>query len=153
MYILPAPCALIVARTLNRRPLAEHQIVCRIDQADVRQRLRKVTRLPALNRIVFFGEQPYVITQLQKPLKQGPRLIVAALHGKIVSQPKTARQKRSLSGRQTVNARLSCVALDETVLHQLSLDRLDSATHARVMSRQESDHWNYERRGVERIRI
>ena len=135
------------------RSCSQHQIVRGIDQADVRQSLRKITHLTPVSPIVFLREQPYVILQSQKRLEQFPRLIIATQYGEIVSEPETARQERPFTGRQAVNTRLCGIALNETILHQLTLDCADGAANPRVVGRQKPDQRNHQQGRVERSRI
>lgn len=51
-------------------------IVCRVDKRDVGERLRKVAQLALSADIVFFGEQPNVVTQ---PVSRSNRRCASAV--------------------------------------------------------------------------
>jgi hypothetical protein len=51
-------------------PYRLRQIGSGIDQGDVTKCLREITEKPSFSRIVFFGQQPHIIAQVQEPLEE-----------------------------------------------------------------------------------
>lgn len=66
------------------------QVACGIDEAHVRERLRKIAQHAVATRIVFLGEQANVVSKAQQVFEQFARFIVAALEREIISEPETA---------------------------------------------------------------
>src|SRR5579864_4914254 len=66
---------------------AARQVARRVDQRDVRQSLRKVAKLTAGARIVFFGQQPDIVAPRQQTFEQRLGVRVAPLQCQIVGEP------------------------------------------------------------------
>jgi hypothetical protein len=73
-----------------RRAARAAQVACGIDEAHVRERLRKIAQHAVRTRIVFLGEQANVVSKAQQVFEQFARFIVAALEREIISEPETA---------------------------------------------------------------
>src|SRR5271156_3650650 len=82
---------------------SRHKIVRRVDERDVRKRLRKISELAVKNGIVLLRKQAYVVAQIKQTQEEFPRLLVTARDRVVVRQPKRARQERSLTRRQAVD--------------------------------------------------
>src|ERR1700687_3185971 len=80
-----------------------------IDQSQMGEGLREVAELPLLGRIVFFGEQPDVVTQRQQTLEERPRVIIATEHRIVVGEPEAAGQEGAFSPGKTVRSRIGVV--------------------------------------------
>src|SRR5215470_4230289 len=101
----------------------------RSDERKMRECLREIAKLPLRLRIVFLGEQADIVAQREQTLEQGRCFGVAMLQLVIVGQPKTAGQKNTFPGRQTIDVVLGSITQHEAVDHELPLDRRDRATH------------------------
>ena len=73
-------------------------IMCRVDQREVRERLREIAELAAAAGIVFLGEQPDVVARRQQALEQLARLVVASLQDVVVGEPEAAGRKTPSPG-------------------------------------------------------
>src|SRR5690349_2953107 len=92
----------LVAGALLARLSRVADIVGRIDERDVRERLRKIAQLALSARVVFLGEQPNIVAQADEPVEHVLRLDQAASHHISVGKPETAGQKGAFAGRETV---------------------------------------------------
>src|SRR3954452_24190418 len=91
------------------------QVMRRIDQSDVRKRLRKITDLPAGSRVIFFRQKPDIIAQLEEPLEHPPRVVIPALQNVVVGEPKTASEEGTFVSGQAVDRALRIITSDKTV--------------------------------------
>jgi hypothetical protein len=63
----------------------------RIDQRDMRERLREIADLPAGSRVVFLRQQSEIVAQIEKPLEHRPRVGITSLQDIIVGEPEASR--------------------------------------------------------------
>jgi hypothetical protein len=103
-----------------------------IDKADVREGLREVSDQSPSGRVVFLGEEPEVVAQVEDPLEEPPRLRSAAEKGEIVGEPERADEEGRLSDGEAVDVGRRLVAADEAVVQELALDGFDGAGHAGI---------------------
>ena len=54
----------------GRSGLTTREIVGRVDQAEMAERLREVAKLPPGDGVVFLGEQAHVVREAEQPLEQ-----------------------------------------------------------------------------------
>src|SRR4051812_42080457 len=75
----PLPCqgTLPLQRAPLQRRLGLSEVADRIDQGDMRKRLREVSCKPPSADVVFFGKQADVVPKRQHPLQQLDRLFAA----------------------------------------------------------------------------
>ena len=79
------------------RPCAERDR--RVDEREVRERLREVAELPARSRVVLLGEQADVVAEVEQPLEELARLVVLALQRQhLASQNEQGRKTPSPPG-------------------------------------------------------
>jgi len=78
--------------------------------------LREVTDLPAAGDVVLLGVQAEVIAQGEQPLKQLPRLGVAAVDRERLDQPERAGQELALAARQAVVGGIGRITGDEAIV-------------------------------------
>src|SRR5215470_19888709 len=90
-----------------------------------------------------------VIAQAQKTLEQLLRIGKAPLQRKIVGEPERARQKNSFSGRQAIDFFFWVIPRNETVAHQITLDRCNRAAHAGIVRRQETYKRDHQKAGIQ----
>src|SRR5690606_30708336 len=74
-----------------------------------------------------------------------------ALHDIGVHQPERAGEERAFTPADAVVHLLGRIAQHEAVLYEFSLDSLDRAGDARIISGKNSDLWNEKQGGIERI--
>src|SRR5208282_3667357 len=135
-----------------RGPGEAREIVGRVDQRQMRERLGEIAKLTPIVWVVFLGEQPDVVAQRQETIEQGARVVVSAEHDIIVGQPKAAGQECAFSGGQSVGPFPRVVAQHQSVSHELALYRRDGAPHPRIVRRQKTNNGNQQETGVQRLR-
>lgn len=92
-------------------------------------------------RIVLLGEQARVVAEREQPFEQLLGLVATTRHGEVVGEPKRAREKDALAGRQTVDPICARVTQHETIDDEILLDGPDdeatitSAAKRRVIRR------------------
>src|SRR5260370_1080322 len=102
----------------------------------VGESLWKISELTFVDRIVFFGKETEIVAQSEQPFEQLPRVVFSPDQMQTRSQPKRARQKNTFLARQTVNAFLGRpITQNQTVLHQLALNRNDRSANTLVRRR------------------
>src|ERR1700722_13956354 len=89
---------------LLRRALRQRKIMRAVDEADMREGLRKIAELALAARVVLLGEQSDIVAQGEQPLEHRRPLVVLAEQGQIVDEPEAAGEKRPLARRQAVDA-------------------------------------------------
>src|SRR5437667_7628352 len=96
---------LFVRRTLLHRPRRRLpvEVERRVDERDMRERLRKVPELPARRRIPLLREQAQVAAQVEEPLEEGLCLVEPSLQSEVVGEPECARQEGALARREAVD--------------------------------------------------
>ena len=109
-------------------PASPGQVARGVDQANMRERLRKVSDHPTRFGIVLLRQQPDVIAQVQKPFEDVSRLVVSALERKIVGKPEGAEQECPFSCRQSVHVWSGRIAVDETIANKSSLNVVHRAS-------------------------
>ena len=87
-----------VARARMRR-----QVVGRVDEPDVRERLREVAEQPFRGRVVFLRDQAEVVAEREQPLEEPARLVAPPLHQERVDEPERAREEHAFAARETVD--------------------------------------------------
>ncbi len=100
-------------------------------------------KLPSMHcaRIVLLGEQARVVAEREQPFEQLLGLVATTRHGEVVGEPKRAREKDALAGRQTVDPICARVTQHETIDDEILLDGPDdeatitSAAKRRVIRR------------------
>src|SRR5829696_8377610 len=127
------------------------QVVGRVDEGDVGERLGEVAELAAGRRVELLSQQADVVAEGEEALEDGQRLLTPAHQGQVVGQPEGAGQERPLAGRQPVHRLrpLGRVAVDEAVDHQLALDGRHRGLDPRVAGGQEPDQRDLEQAGVQ----
>src|ERR1700735_942760 len=85
---------------------SRNKIVRRVDERDMGKCLRKISELAAKNGIVLLGQQADVIAQIEQTQEKLPRLLMTTRDCIVVREPERARQERSLTRRQPVDAGL-----------------------------------------------
>ena len=129
-------------------------IIGRVDQRDVGKRLRKIAELALRPDIVFLGEEPDIVAQADQPLEELPCVSFPSSHHVGVGQPKTHRQKRALSRRQTVHAGSGgVVAQHQSAPQQSFLDRRDGPAHTRIVGRQKAYLGYQQRARIQKIAV
>ena len=106
----------------------------RIDQSDVRERLREIADLPAGSRVVFLRQQSNIVAEVEKPLEHQPGVAIPALQDVVVCEPKAASKKGALIPRQAVDSTLSVVTRDKAISQQKFLNGGDRPYDAGVIS-------------------
>jgi hypothetical protein len=98
------------------------------DEREVGERLRELADLPAADDIVLLGVQAEVIAQGEPPLKQLPRLGVAAVDRERPDQPERAGQELALGARQAVIGDVGRVAGDKSLVAQPASSGMTAGT-------------------------
>lgn len=124
---------------MSRTIVAE--IERRIDQREMREGLWKIADQALRSRIVFLGQQADIVGQSQQAPEQRRRVIIASLQHHVVGKPEAAGEGHTLAGRQAVLGFLGLLAPNQSPMHQLALDRGDSAAHARISCWQAATGW------------
>ena len=110
-------------------------------------------KLPSMRRargIVLLGQQPHVVARGEQALEQSLAFVVAVRAGPELSASQNEQGRNVPSpGGSAVDAGVGRVAQHEAVDHQLALDGLDGAAHARIVGRQEAHLRNQEQAGVQ----
>ena len=75
------------------RSAVSRQVARRIDQPDMGEGLREVTKHPVRVGIVLLREESDIIPQAEKPFEQFPRFIVPALQCQIICEPERAQKE------------------------------------------------------------
>src|SRR5215211_5470630 len=99
----------------------------------MREGLREIADKPARTRIIFLAQEAEIVAEAEQPLEQLLRIVDAAEQHVGVREPKTAGEERALARRQAVVAAGGVVTQDETIDHQVALDRLDGGANARIL--------------------
>src|SRR6185503_5920580 len=118
--------------TSRRRPLVSWflragQVVCRIHECDVRERLRKIANQASRVRVVLLGQQPDIIPECKQPLEQLARIVAPPGEDVRIREPEAAGEERALALGQPVVARARVVPKKEPVDEQPPFDCLDRA--------------------------
>ena len=79
---------------VGERALEPHR---RVDEADVRERLREVADEPAELRVVLLGEQAELVPEREQALEHLPRLVELAEEDEVVDEPEGAEEERALA--------------------------------------------------------
>src|SRR6516164_5488350 len=94
------------------------EVVRRVDQGYVRERLRKVSDEPSRVHVVLLGQQADVVAKVEQPPEQPARILHSAGQHVRVRQPETAREKDAFSRWQSIAALRRVVAQKEPVAQQ-----------------------------------
>src|SRR5262249_5539233 len=86
------------------------QVECAVDERYVRECLREVADQPTGARIILLAQQSDVVSQVEQPPEQYPRVVPAVLHDVGVDQPKAAGEEGALPCGQTVRGACAVVA-------------------------------------------
>src|SRR4051812_31059880 len=97
------------------RPGVLREVVRRVHEADVRERLREVPEQASLLRVVLLREQPKVVRDAEQLLEQRARLVLPAQHQERVHEPERGRQEDTLAAGETVHLLLWPISVYETV--------------------------------------
>src|ERR1700722_9564346 len=124
------------------------EVSSRVDQRDVRKRLRKVTQEALRHRIVLFREETYVVAQTDEVREESAGIVHASEQIEAIHEPEGASEKSSFTGRKAVDTRRGRVALNEAVAHQVALDGEDGATHPRVLCRKKANQRDHQQARV-----
>src|SRR5690606_4244589 len=89
-----------VSTPLQCRSMSTRQIERRVDEADVRERLRKVAGKPLLRGIVPLRQQAHIVANRQQSLEHARRVVMAAEQLETVHEPEAAQQERRLTRRE-----------------------------------------------------
>ena len=81
------------------------------------KRLGKVAQKPSLRRIILFRQKTDIVAQIQKALKQSPRVIVATEQREVVGEPEGTRQEQSLARRQAIHFLFRRISGNKTFRH------------------------------------
>src|SRR5215471_20423300 len=122
-----------------------------VDQSQVRETLRKISKLPAGDRVVLFSEQSEMIPDREQPLEQFLRFRHSPLEGVIVGQPEAAGQERALVTREAVDSEFRGISSNETAAQELLFNCAHCRYHARITGWQEADERNRQHAGIERV--
>ena len=125
----------------------------RVDERQVRERLREVAQVAAGARVDLLGEQAERAGVAEQLLAQLARPARLADLGQRADQPERADRERALLAAQAVVGLLDAVAQDEPVDRQLVGDRVDGADDALVLGRQEAHERREQQRRVERVGV
>src|SRR5271165_866791 len=125
------------------------EIVCRIDQCDMRKGLRKVSEHPSRTRIVLFRQEAHIVAQRQQIFEKLSRLIPAPKQNKVVSVPEAAGQEHAFAASDAVNCCARIVAADQAARRKLFPDGLDGRCDSWIAGRQEADQRHEKSRGIE----
>src|ERR1039458_7294106 len=96
------------------RSLVAGEIVSRVDERHVAERLREIPHLPKHRWIVLLCKQSDIVAKSKQALEHPPRFGAAALQDKIVHEPETACEEGRLPRRQTIFRLVCVVAEDES---------------------------------------
>src|SRR4029453_16825561 len=129
------------------------QVVGRVDEGHVRERLGEVPQLAAAGRIELLGQQADVVAQGEQPLEEGQGLVAPAHQGQVVGQPEGAGQERPLPGREPVHVLgvLGRGGGGQPVRHQLALGGGPRPPHPRVAGGKEPDQRDQQQAGVQAV--
>ena len=118
----------------------------------MRKRLRKISQLPFLARIVFLGEKSQVVSHIEQALEQFTRFFLSVEEMPASDQPKRAWYENAFTPGQSVHAAfLRSITQDETIVHQLAFDRLNGVPNTFVCCRKKADERHREQARVQRI--
>jgi len=96
----------------DRSPVAG-QIVSRVDERHVAERLRKIPHLAMRRRIVLLRKQSDIVAKSKQALEHRAPFRDTALQDEIVHEPETACEEGRLPRRQTVFRLVGVVAVNE----------------------------------------
>src|SRR5215831_2964302 len=122
-----------------------------VDQSQVRETLRKISKLPAGDWVVLFSEQPQVIPDREQPLEQFLGFRHSPLEGVIVGQPEAACQERALVTGEAVESEFRGISSDEAAAQELLFNCAHCGYHAGIAGWQEADERNRQHAGIERF--
>ncbi len=126
----------------------------RLDQREVRERLREVAEVPAGVGVELLGVEAERRGDPQQPLHQVARPLQLADDRERRDQPERADQERALLAGQAVVGLVGAVAQDEAVLGQVVGDRVSTRrAQPLVVAGQEAEDRRQQRRGVERVGV
>src|SRR5215472_14423833 len=114
-----------------------------VDQSQVRETLRKISKLPAGDRVVLFSEQPKMIPDREQPLEQFLRFRHSPLEGVIVGQPEAAGQKGALVTGEAVESEFRGISSNEAAAQELLLNCAHGRCHAGIVGWQKADERNH----------
>src|SRR5262249_38687855 len=86
----PASGVGVAGTLVHRAALACRQVVGRVDQPDVRERLREVAEQPLLVRVVLLRQEAEVVPDAEQPLEERTRLGRAPEKRERIDQPERA---------------------------------------------------------------
>src|SRR5205085_1609539 len=114
--------------------ITPRQVMRRIDQSDVRERLREIADLPAGSRVVFLRQQSNIVAQVEKPLEHQPGVGIPALQDVVIGEPEAASEEGPFVAGQAVDSALGIVARDKAIPQQKLLYGSHRADDAEVIS-------------------
>jgi hypothetical protein len=91
------------------------QIMRRVDQSDVGERLWEIPDLAAGSRIVFLRQQSNIVAQIEKPLEHHARVGIPALQDVVVGEPKAASKESAFIPRQAIDSAGCVVARNKAI--------------------------------------
>ena len=111
-------------------------IICGVDEREMRQCLRKVPGLPANERIVLLGEQPNIVGNTGDTLEQLARLRNVAEQDVRIGEPESAGKKCAFHRFNLAGTLLTRIVTEhEPVAHQVLLYRGDGALNPGIVRR------------------
>src|SRR3954452_24100792 len=87
---------------VHRRRQGRQDVDRRVDEGEVRERLREVAEEALRLRVVLLGEEAQVVPECDETVEELVRLVVAAEQLVAVDEPERARQEDALTRRKTV---------------------------------------------------
>ena len=125
----------------------------RVDQRQVRERLREVPEVAAARRLDLLGVEAERAGERQQPLAQLAGAAAVADLRQRGDEPERADREAALLAREAVVGLLRAVAQHEPVVGQLVGHRQHGRADARVVGRQEAHQRHQQHGGVERGRV
>src|SRR5579864_2021167 len=89
---------------MHRRRQVRQHVERRVDEREVRERLREIAELTLRSRIVFLREEPDVVGEADETIEERHRLVAAAEQLEAVDEPERARKEDALARRKPVDA-------------------------------------------------
>src|ERR1700750_1281511 len=79
------------------------EVVGRVHQRYMRERLREVPQQALADRVVLLAQEADVVGQDQQPLEEGGGFVASAGQHEVVGQPERAGEEATLARRETVD--------------------------------------------------
>ena len=109
------------------------------NEREVRERLRRVPRLPLAVHVVLLREQSDIVREAAQPGHERHRVIDTAAVRVLLHEPERARQERMLGAGESVHTTFRAIAVQQPIHHERALHLGHGPEHARIVVGHVSD--------------